>query len=221
MAAEGGCFDCNICLDFAQDPVVTLCGHLYCWPCIYKWLDRNQRLCPVCKAALSQTMMVPLYGRGDGPTQTKLDKKRPHPNINIPHRPSPFSTAHSLPNHVAMDESTSIDHQLNSHQHRRRWDPYYDNYTSSSPLSFGTATTRVFHPSTAWTFGGTAFHILPRVFGYYPEGPGLHYSNPNFLVGSTNGDDHQLRRREVVAQRSLRRISAFLFCFLIMCVLLF
>jgi len=31
-------FDCNICLENVQDPVVTLCGHLYCWPCIYKWL---------------------------------------------------------------------------------------------------------------------------------------------------------------------------------------
>lgn len=29
-------FECNICLELAQDPVVTQCGHLYCWPCIYK-----------------------------------------------------------------------------------------------------------------------------------------------------------------------------------------
>ena len=35
---EGGesLFDCNICLETAHDPVVTLCGHLYCWPCLYK-----------------------------------------------------------------------------------------------------------------------------------------------------------------------------------------
>jgi E3 ubiquitin-protein ligase RNF5 len=58
-----GCFDCNICFDFAHEPVVTLCGHLYCWPCIYKWLhvqsaslasDEHPQ-CPVCKADISHT----------------------------------------------------------------------------------------------------------------------------------------------------------------------
>ncbi|KAK8529609.1 hypothetical protein V6N12_060387 [Hibiscus sabdariffa] len=67
-------FDCNICLDSVQDPVVTLCGHLYCWPCIYKWLrfqtistenlDQRRQQCPVCKAEVSQTTLIPLYGRG-------------------------------------------------------------------------------------------------------------------------------------------------------------
>lgn len=33
---EGGSFECNICLELAQDPVVTLCGHLFCWPCLYR-----------------------------------------------------------------------------------------------------------------------------------------------------------------------------------------
>lgn len=33
-----GAFECNICLDVATDPVVTQCGHLYCWPCIYKYV---------------------------------------------------------------------------------------------------------------------------------------------------------------------------------------
>ncbi|KAJ6402076.1 hypothetical protein OIU84_014199 [Salix udensis] len=69
-----GCFDCNICFDYAHEPVVTLCGHLYCWPCIYKWLhvqstslasDEHPQ-CPVCKADISHTTMVPLYGRGQG-----------------------------------------------------------------------------------------------------------------------------------------------------------
>ena len=27
-------FQCNICLHSAKEPVVTLCGHLYCWPCL-------------------------------------------------------------------------------------------------------------------------------------------------------------------------------------------
>ncbi len=25
-------FECNICLDMASQPVITLCGHLFCWP---------------------------------------------------------------------------------------------------------------------------------------------------------------------------------------------
>lgn len=25
---------CNICLDIAKDAVVSMCGHLYCWPCL-------------------------------------------------------------------------------------------------------------------------------------------------------------------------------------------
>lgn len=31
-----GVYDCHICLDTAADPVVTLCGHLFCWPCLYQ-----------------------------------------------------------------------------------------------------------------------------------------------------------------------------------------
>lgn len=32
-------FDCNICLESVEEPVVTRCGHLYCWSCLYKWLE--------------------------------------------------------------------------------------------------------------------------------------------------------------------------------------
>ncbi|WOL05392.1 hypothetical protein Cni_G14120 [Canna indica] len=58
-------FHCNICLDFAVDPIVTFCGHLYCWPCIYKWMQlegTSHQRCPVCKALISQHTIVPLYG---------------------------------------------------------------------------------------------------------------------------------------------------------------
>jgi len=32
-------FNCNICLDPVTEPVVTRCGHMYCWPCLYRWLE--------------------------------------------------------------------------------------------------------------------------------------------------------------------------------------
>ena len=35
-APECSAFECNICYDVAESPVVTLCGHLYCWPCLYR-----------------------------------------------------------------------------------------------------------------------------------------------------------------------------------------
>ena len=34
-------FECNICYEIAREPVVTLCGHLYCWPCIYRSPPRS------------------------------------------------------------------------------------------------------------------------------------------------------------------------------------
>src|SRR5579859_6133928 len=32
-------FECNICFDAAREPVVTQCGHLYCWPCLHQVLS--------------------------------------------------------------------------------------------------------------------------------------------------------------------------------------
>jgi E3 ubiquitin-protein ligase RNF5 len=78
-------FGCNICLESVVEPVVTLCGHLYCWPCLFRWLepgmtadefltlwgqyrpaavDRSRRTCPVCKASCNVSTVVPIYVRG-------------------------------------------------------------------------------------------------------------------------------------------------------------
>lgn len=61
-----GVFECNICFELAQDPIVTLCGHLYCWPCLYRWLHFHtfSHACPVCKAIIEEEKLVPIYGRG-------------------------------------------------------------------------------------------------------------------------------------------------------------
>ena len=59
-------FICNICLEITtKDPVVTQCGHLYCWPCLYRWLNtQNTPCCPVCKAGISRENVIPLFIRG-------------------------------------------------------------------------------------------------------------------------------------------------------------
>ena len=65
QASLEGLFDCHICQETASEPVVTLCGHMYCWGCIYQWLEvREGQQCPICKAAIAPERMVPIYGRG-------------------------------------------------------------------------------------------------------------------------------------------------------------
>lgn len=81
---DAGMTDCNICFEVACDPVVTQCGHLYCWSCIYKWLQvfNEAQLCPVCKAGVCEELVIPLYGRG-----TSGEDPR-HKKLDVPMRPS-------------------------------------------------------------------------------------------------------------------------------------
>lgn len=83
---DAGNFECNICFDLAQDPIITLCGHLYCWPCLYKWLHihSHSQECPVCKALIQEEKLVPLYGRGKNSTDPR-SKSIPG---EIPNRPA-------------------------------------------------------------------------------------------------------------------------------------
>ncbi|XP_073147173.1 uncharacterized protein [Henckelia pumila] len=63
---DKGNFECNICFELAQEPTVTLCGHLYCGSCIYQWLQvySHSHECPVCKALVREEKLVPIHGRG-------------------------------------------------------------------------------------------------------------------------------------------------------------
>ncbi|KAI9330128.1 hypothetical protein DFJ73DRAFT_859214 [Zopfochytrium polystomum] len=66
-ADEDALYQCNICLDMASSPVVTLCGHLFCWPCVHRWLESRlpaSNTCPVCKSALEKAKLIPIYARG-------------------------------------------------------------------------------------------------------------------------------------------------------------
>lgn len=81
-------FECSICFELAQDPIVTLCGHLFCWSCLYKWFRIHEPPeCPVCKAVVQEGKLIPLYGRGKTPLDPR-SKSVPGINVPIPNRPA-------------------------------------------------------------------------------------------------------------------------------------
>ncbi|KAG5464018.1 hypothetical protein LSCM1_00197 [Leishmania martiniquensis] len=67
-------FSCAICLDTATEPVVTRCGHLFCWECLEHWLHSAAGApeCPVCKGRVDERVagdIIPLYGKGRQPAK--------------------------------------------------------------------------------------------------------------------------------------------------------
>ncbi|XP_062200417.1 uncharacterized protein LOC133903081 [Phragmites australis] len=72
-------FECNVCFDMAAEPVVTKCGHLFCWECLYQWLHvhSHHRECPVCKGQVVDDAIIPIYGRGG--SAASMDNAPPRP----------------------------------------------------------------------------------------------------------------------------------------------
>lgn len=88
---EGPEWECNICFDAVkiESSCVTTCGHLYCWPCLHKWIDTFREktsppVCPVCKNVLSADKIIPIFGRG----ASSESDPRLHPDA-VPQRPAP------------------------------------------------------------------------------------------------------------------------------------
>ncbi|KAJ4978868.1 hypothetical protein NE237_009648 [Protea cynaroides] len=83
----GSFFECNICLEMARNPVLTSCGHLFCWPCLYQWLyiHSETRECPVCKGQVTDMDITPIYGRGN---DTNESEKEDESGLKIPPRPN-------------------------------------------------------------------------------------------------------------------------------------
>ncbi|KAI9524886.1 hypothetical protein NQZ68_014421 [Dissostichus eleginoides] len=79
-------FECNICLDTAKDAVISLCGHLFCWPCLHQWLETrpNRQVCPVCKAGISRDKVIPIYGQGSTGQQDPRERIPPQPQGQRP-----------------------------------------------------------------------------------------------------------------------------------------
>uniref|UniRef100_A0ACD5X7B2 Uncharacterized protein n=2 Tax=Avena sativa TaxID=4498 RepID=A0ACD5X7B2_AVESA len=87
---RGTCFQCNICFELPLEPIVTLCGHLFCWPCLYKWLHIHSHSpeCPVCKAVVEEDKLVPLYGSGKVRVDPRFKNNVTSGAADITHRPT-------------------------------------------------------------------------------------------------------------------------------------
>lgn len=95
-------FECNICLELAKEPVVTCCGHLFCWPCLYQWLHVHcsYQECPVCKGKVNESSIVPIYGRGSLEATVKKESEEDgNPGLKVPPRPQ-GSRVESLRQHL-------------------------------------------------------------------------------------------------------------------------
>lgn len=59
---QSSSFSCSVCREKeVEDPVVSACGHLFCWSCLLQWLDASNSTCPVCTANLERSEVTPLY----------------------------------------------------------------------------------------------------------------------------------------------------------------
>ncbi|XVF66841.1 hypothetical protein PTKIN_Ptkin10aG0070500 [Pterospermum kingtungense] len=217
-------FDCNICLESVQDPVVTLCGHLYCWPCIYKWLhfhsnstktqDQKPPQCPVCKTEISHTSLVPLYGRGL--TSTTSSGMTPQFGL-VPKRPLAPACGVGTPRSHNVASNPQFAQQIHHHGYSYQPQLYYysqqGGYPDSPMLSPGGMTINVLDPVTRMFVE----MVYARISG---DSVTNLYTYPNSynLVGSTSP---RIRRHVMQADKSLSRISFFLFCCILLCLLLF
>lgn len=79
-------FLCSICLETVSDePVVTRCGHLYCWTCLYQWLEPGILLSEY-TAAFGAPHGASTASRG-GRAGLNFLNEMSYSNVNASHRP--------------------------------------------------------------------------------------------------------------------------------------
>jgi len=194
-SGDGGSFDCNICLELAQDPVVTLCGHLFCWPCLYEWLQVHSisKECPVCKAGVVEEKVIPLYGRGK--VGSADPRTKPPSGVDIPHRPSG----------QRPDTARTTDHH---------YPPQGFNFMpGQGPVPVGSFGNITF---------SAGFGLFPSLFGLQMHGfADTPYGSPGMPSNGFHGGPQQVRQDHHQQETFLSRLLLFLGCLVVVCLLFF
>lgn len=194
-SSDGGSFDCNICLELAQDPVVTQCGHLFCWPCLYQWLQMHSisKECPVCKGGVVEEKVIPLYGRGK--VGSADPRTKPVPGVNIPHRPSG----------QRPDTARTTDHHYPSQG--------FNFMAGQGPVPVGSFGNITF---------SAGFGLFPSLFGLQMHGfSDTPYGSLGMPSNGFHGGPQQVRHDHHQQETFLSRFLLFLFCLVVFCLFFF
>ncbi|MCO5573983.1 hypothetical protein L7F22_027761 [Adiantum nelumboides] len=143
-------FGCSICLrDSPKEPVLTCCGHVFCWPCIFRWLT-TKRACPLCNGCLSSPAdFTPIYSSAkdqerDVDMKDVVDDAQLRPvDGDIPSRPpahrrQTYSRTHLRPSQMGASSTPGIHHQQADDVQQQPEDvdlPAYFNYVTQPPSS--------------------------------------------------------------------------------------
>lgn len=190
-------FDCNICLEVPTDPIITQCGHLYCWKCVYTWMENGKSECPICKAFISPEKVIPLYGKGrNNGTHAYHRRNAQNSSTYPPHPPNHNSDSSSTPPrpHASRTEAPQSDSSWSS-----AFQSFFDssNWSASSP--FG---------GSVGLGGGAGSLTFGAGLGFFPSLFGLSFTyNPQQNNSHRNGQ-HQSRVHTQQRQHTHRSPAA-------------
>lgn len=140
---------------------VTQCGHLYCWSCLYRWLNTNHTTCPVCKAGVSQDNVIPIYLASSHTGSGQYNKKSTDENV----KNESLKSADSL-------QSTSNELGTDSQTARPLESPIPNRPQAHRPEPIPIALNQ--HGNNAAQFGGIHFSAG---FGFFPSLFGLQFQS--------------------------------------------
>mmetsp|Transcript_4688 Transcript_4688/g.11646 ORF Transcript_4688/g.11646 Transcript_4688/m.11646 type:complete len:350 (-) Transcript_4688:1894-2943(-) len=196
-------FECGICLETASSPVVSLCGHLFCWPCIHRWLEMiersNRNTCPVCKAYLDQKRLIPVYSNSDAEAESAADSSSS----------SSSSTSTSTASSESQVRPPSVEPTSRNVPPRPSPPPRVDPPPVTPISPWGT-------PMVGAVPGGGGFHVSAG-FGFFPSLFGLQFQHFPPLHPTTNQQvaPGEQRQRDVLSRFLLCLGIAIVFCLLL------
>ncbi|KAE8675205.1 hypothetical protein F3Y22_tig00111689pilonHSYRG00015 [Hibiscus syriacus] len=168
--------------------------------------EQPERNCPVCKANISSSSLVPLYGRGPSLDFPPKDRQS---DLVIPPRPPPFgSNPMTTSSHPREQHDENLFHSQSQSFHHQQYvpHPHGGNETLASSSLGGIAMTNFFNPM----FGMLGEMVYARLSGSsntsmftYPYQSSHPFLNNNL----------RMRRQEMQVDKSLSRVtSSFVFC---------